>query len=110
VSIINHPLVKAQSPRIILFTNPPVEETVMLNINKENGSTDQIRRARDAKEYAEATISVGRECNVPVLDVWNAFMKHAGWKGEDPLPGSEKAGKSDTLAKLLHDGELHSTF
>jgi hypothetical protein len=81
----------------------------MLDINRENGSTDQIRRARDAKDYAEATINVGKECNVPVLDVWTAFMKQSGWKGEYPLPGSEEVGKSDTLAKLLYDGELHST-
>jgi isoamyl acetate esterase len=62
----------------------------MLDINKEIGSTDEIRRAKDAKEYAEATIEVAKECQVPVLDVWSAFMKQTGWKEEGPLPGSGK--------------------
>lgn len=105
MSIINHPLVKAQSPRIILLTNPPVEETVMIDINKENGSTDQIRRAKDARSYAQATMEVGKECHVPVLNVWSTFMEEAGWKGDGPLPGSEEQGKSEVLANLLHDGE-----
>jgi hypothetical protein len=105
ISLINHPLVKAQSPHIILFTNPPVEETVMLDINKENGSTDMIRRAKDAKEYADAVKEVGKECDVPVLDVWTAFMKAAGWNGQGVLPGSEESGKNEVLAELLYDGE-----
>jgi hypothetical protein len=104
VSIVNHPLVEAHSPYIILFTNPPVEETVMLDINKENGSTDMVRRAKDAKEYADAVKEVGKECGIPVLDVWGAFMKAAGWKGESVLPGSEESGKSEVLAELLYDG------
>ena len=97
---------KAQSPHIILFTNPPVEETVLLDINKENGSTDEIRRAKDAKEYAEKTKEVGKEYNLPVLDVWSAFMNETGWDGQGALPGSEEVGKNETLADLLHDGEL----
>lgn len=106
ISIINHSLVKAQSPHIILFTNPPVEETVLLDINKKNGSADEIRRAKDAKEYAEKTKEVGKEYNLPVLDVWTAFMNATGWDGHGALPGSEEAGKNETLADLLHDG-LH---
>jgi hypothetical protein len=79
----------------------------MLDINKEIGSTDEIRRAKDAKEYAEATIEVAKECQVPVLDVWSAFMKQTGWKEEGPLPGSEEAGKSEILADFLYDGKLY---
>lgn len=77
----------------------------MLDINKENGSTDMIRRARDAQEYANAVKEVGKKCDVPVLDVWGAFMKAAGWKGEGDLPGSEESGKNEVLAELLYDGE-----
>lgn len=102
--MIKHPLVKAQSPHVILFTNPPVEETVMLDINKKNGSTDMIRRATDAKEYADAVKEVGKECGVPVLDIWGAFMKAAGWKGEGVLPGSEESGKNKVLEEFLYDG------
>lgn len=98
---------KAQAPHIILFTNPPVEESVILEINKENESTDMIRRAKDAKDYADAVKEVGKECNVPVLDIWSAFMKAAGWKGEGILPGSEESGKDKVLAELLWDGELN---
>lgn len=78
----------------------------MLDLNKENGSTDQIRRAKDAKIYAEATKEVGKEFNLPVLDVWSAFMEVAAWKGTGILPGSEELGKSNVLAGFLHDGEL----
>lgn len=104
-SIINHPLVKAQSPHIILFTNPPVEENVMLAINRENGSTDMIRRAKYAKEYADAIKEVGEACGVPVLDIWGAFITTAGWKGEGLLPGSEELGENGVLADLLYDGK-----
>lgn len=109
MSIINHQLVKAQRPYIILFTNPPVEETVMLDINKENGSTDLIRRAMDARDYAMATKDIGKELNIPVLDVWTAFMRHAGWDDQGLLPGSEQAGKNEILADLLYDG-MSSSF
>jgi hypothetical protein len=96
---------KAQAPHIILFTNPPVEETVILGIHKENGNTAVIRRAKDARDFADATKEVGNECGLPVLDVWSAFMEAAGWTGEGLLPGSEESGKNEVLAGLLHDGE-----
>lgn len=98
-------MVKAQRPHIILFTNPPVEETVMLDINKANGSTDPVRRAKDARDYALATKDLGKEFNIPVLDVWTAFMKQAGWDGNGTLPGSKEAGKNEILTDLLYDGK-----
>jgi hypothetical protein len=79
---------------------------MMLELSKENGETDQIRRAKDAKLYAEATKEIGKEFNLPVLDVWSAFMGVAGWKGTGLLPGSEELGKNKVLASFLHDGEL----
>ena len=78
----------------------------MLDINKETGSSDMIRRAKDAKEYADTVKDVGKEYGIPVLDVWSAFMKAAGWKGDGLLPGSEESGKNEVLAKLLYDGKI----
>lgn len=105
--IITHPLVNAQSPHVILFTNPPVEETLLLEMNKENGRTEEIRKAKDAAAYAEAVREVGREMGVPVLDVWTAFMDAAGWKGgEEVLPESSELGKNEVLADLMYDGEV----
>jgi hypothetical protein len=106
IAIINHPLVKAQSPKTILLTAPPVEETVIQETLQGVGSTEEIRKARDAADYAAVVREVGKETGVPVLDVWAAFMEKAGWKGEDGfLPGSKKSGKSMVLAELLYDGK-----
>lgn len=77
----------------------------MLDLNKESGATGEIRRARDAREYAETTKAVGAECGIPVLDIWSSFMDQTGWQGQGPLPGSEETGKNGTLASLLHDGK-----
>jgi hypothetical protein len=48
---------------------------------------------------------------VPVLDVWGIFMELAGWKeGDEILPGSKAAGKSEVLAGLLSDGQFFFLF
>jgi len=107
LSIIHHPLVTAHTPKIILLTPPPVEETVLTEQLRAEDSPEGIRKAKDAAEYAEAVREVGKEAGVAVLDVWTDFMKAAGWEGGDAvLPGSIALGKDPVLAGLLYDG-LH---
>jgi hypothetical protein len=71
-AIIAHPFLKAHAPppHIILLTNPPFEETVLKQFRDECGFTGEVRRAKDALEYAAATRAVGEETGVAVLDVW----------------------------------------
>jgi len=105
LSIINHPLVKAQAPKIILLTPPPVEETVLEELLRPQDSR-VTRKAIDARAYADAVKEVGREAGVVVLDVWTAFMNKAGWtEGAATLPGSKELGKDPILADLLPDGQ-----
>ncbi len=70
----------------------------------------EIRRAKDAREYAELVKEVGKEADVPVVDLWTLFMEKAGWKGGEELPGEEKLGKNEILAELLADGEFSVVF
>lgn len=70
-----------------------------------------MRQASDAAEYAKATVEVGREMGVQVLDVWGLFMGLAGWKegdGEGVMPGSKEAERSQVLGELLCDGMFDS--
>jgi hypothetical protein len=89
-----------------------VEENVILAINRENGSTDMIRRAEDARAYRDAVLKVGKERDVPVVDVWDSCMQEVGWKGDGKedwkgvLPGSEEGGLCRLFEALLYDGEL----
>lgn len=54
--------------------------------------------------YAQATREVGQELALPVLDLWNAFQKRAGWKEGEPFCGSKDAPENDVMKDLLHDG------
>ncbi|KAL3427949.1 GDSL-like Lipase/Acylhydrolase [Phlyctema vagabunda] len=107
VSIINHTAVQVHSPKIILFTPPPVDEITLLNRMKEIGVDQEPRRQTVTATYADAVREVGRETGNVVLDVWKLFMTKAGWRvGDYIFPGSEKAEKNEVLAELLYDG-LH---
>ncbi|KUJ16609.1 GDSL Lipase/Acylhydrolase family protein-like protein [Mollisia scopiformis] len=104
--IVNHPAVKAHSPHIILLTTPPFEENVLQKFQEDWGYAGEVRKAKDAAEYAELVREVGKETDVDVVDVWTLFMEKAGWKTGEPLPGSKAMGKNEVLADLLYDG-LH---
>jgi hypothetical protein len=43
---------------------------VLKQFRDECGFTGEVRRAKDALEYAAATRAVGEETGVAVLDVW----------------------------------------
>ncbi|TIA40119.1 GDSL lipase/acylhydrolase family protein [Aureobasidium pullulans] len=105
-NIINHPTLQAHEPQLILLTPPPIEERKALAHDKTNGINVMRRTASNTAKYAEAVRQLGKEFSLPVLDVWAAFMKEAGWKEGDPLPGSSEIEQNQTLANMLHDG-LH---
>lgn len=108
VKIAMHPAVQAHRPQLILITPPPVEERLGLANDQEKGINVVRRTAENTARYAEVVRQVGKELNVPVLDVWTAFMEEAGWKEGEPLPGSSSIEQNPVLVELLHDG-LHLT-
>ena len=102
--IITHPTVRAQQPRLILVTPPPVEERLLEQRVKSFGYKELNRFNAVTKLYADAVREVGSAHGVAVLDVWNAFMTEAGWKAGDSLPGSLNMAESPVLKRLLIDG------
>jgi len=99
-------MVKAQRPRIILITPPPVDEYRLEESDKEKGVHEIRRTAEHTKLYADVCREIGLEHGVVVLDLWSIFMEKAGWKEGLPLQGSKKVERSKVFGELLHDGTL----
>lgn len=97
--------VVAHKPRIILITPPPVNEYRLEESDLAKGLTDPRRTAEHTKKYADATREVGADLGVAVLDIWSLFMVEAGWEPGQPLVGSKKVPRSETLDELLVDGQ-----
>ncbi|KAL9083772.1 MAG: hypothetical protein Q9165_008382 [Trypethelium subeluteriae] len=102
--IIQHPAVKAQSPRIILITPPPIDEYLVEIADRAKGFDEKRRTAENTRRYADIVKEVGKENNVAVLDLWTALMLEAGWSDNEPLLGSKKLPKNPKMEKMLHDG------
>ncbi|KAJ5815661.1 Esterase SGNH hydrolase-type subgroup [Penicillium riverlandense] len=106
--IIQHPATKAQNPRIILLTPPPVNEYQLEGFDASKGTPHPSRTAAYTKLYAAAAREVGAELGVPVADLWTAFMQTTGWQDGQPLIGSRDAPNNANLETLFTDG-LHLT-
>lgn len=110
--IITHSLVAAHNPRIILVAPPPVNEHLLWLKDQSSGRTSLARTAATTKTYAEAACDVGLELDVPVVNLWAAFMNKASfdpgtWRVGDLLPGSQDVRQNDQLVELMYDGRLH---
>jgi len=101
---------RAHQPRIVLITPPPIDERLCEITDAAKGIHVTRRTAANTAAYAQAVRDLGRELGVPVLDLWTAFMREAGWNGsfDVPLVGAKEAPQSEVLVGLLHDG-LHFT-
>ncbi|RDI84349.1 hypothetical protein Vi05172_g5750 [Venturia inaequalis] len=109
--MIQHPLVQAHKPRIILITPPPVDEALCEKLELEIWGIDVVRRTAEVtSQYAQVVRDVGKEMDVAVLDVWSAFMHEVGWASGQPLIGTKDVLQRDglELPNLLVDG-LHLT-
>ncbi|KAJ5103138.1 Esterase SGNH hydrolase-type subgroup [Penicillium argentinense] len=104
--IIQHPAVQAQNPYIILMTPPPVNEYQLEQFDAEKSTPHPSRTAKNTKDYADVTRVIGKELNLPVADIWSAFMDVTGWKEGLPLPGSRDLPEIESLSALFVDG-LH---
>ncbi|KAL1305872.1 hypothetical protein AAFC00_004022 [Neodothiora populina] len=105
-SIATQACVQAHNPQIIVITPPPVDERLCLQNDQQNGINVQRRTAANTAAYAEAVREVGSQLNLPVLDIWDAFMHEAGWQQGQALPGSSDIPQNEVLVRLLYDG-LH---
>lgn len=105
-SIIQHPATRAQNPYIIIVTPPPVNEYQLEGFDNVKGTPHPSRTAAFTKMYSEAAREVGASLNIPVADVWTAFMATTGWKEGQPLVGSRELPSNEQFASLFTDG-LH---
>lgn len=110
VKIATHELVVAQKTQVILVTPPPVDERLCLATDKAKGIDVMRRTAKNTARYAEAVRAVGKQLGLPVLDMWSAFMKEAGWKEGEVLPGSSEIPQNPVFVRLMHDGELYCRY
>ena len=105
-----HASVAAHHPTIILVTPAPVNEYQLTITEALKGYTTPLRTAANTKRYADACRQVGGELNLPVVDLWQAFMAKAGWKEGEPLTGSKDVERNEVLENLLRDGICSTQF
>ncbi|CAI7614761.1 unnamed protein product [Penicillium manginii] len=106
--IIQHPATRAQNPRIVIITIPPVNEYQLEKFDNDKDTPHPSRTASLAKTYATAAREVGASLNVAVADVWSAFMATTGWTEGQPLAGSRDLPNNEEFSGLFTDG-LHLT-
>lgn len=112
-SIINHPPIKQQAPKILLVTPPPVNQIKMAEEDKKQGCASVTRLAATSAAYSETAREVARENpDVVLIDLWTAIMEKAisltpdTHKLEEPWLGTPENGNQGGLEALLPDG-LH---
>ncbi|EHA25238.1 hypothetical protein CBS147343_6215 [Aspergillus niger] len=105
-NIIQHPLTKAQNPRIMIITPPPINEYQLAGFDAMKGNPHPTRTNAHARKYGQAAREVAAEFGLPVADVWSAFMSTVGWKEGQPLVGSRDLPEDGKFASLFTDG-LH---
>lgn len=107
-TIIEHPATRAQNPRLILIGPPPVNEHQLEFFDAAKNTEFPSRTAIHTKSYAAAAKEVGASLNIPVVDLWSAFLKPTGWKEGEPLIGSRDVPDNETFAGLFTDGAWES--
>jgi len=99
--------------RIILVTPPPVN-TYQRGANLQSRDPPLLvdRSFKTTRKYAEAVVDVGRQENLPVVDVWNAVYDAAG-RNERALDrfledGLHLNAAGYDVGYLISTRELHS--
>jgi hypothetical protein len=103
-AIATHPVIQAHDPKLVLVTPGPLEERVLEERNRPFGYADLNRFNDVTAQYAQAVREVGKELGVPVLDLWMAFQRRAGWREGEKWAGSRDAPANEVMRRLLHDG------
>ncbi|KAF1961869.1 SGNH hydrolase [Byssothecium circinans] len=105
-TIITDPLVQAHEPKVVLVAPPPINEHLQWATDQTRSLKSVSRKAATTKKYAEAAVELGKELDIPVINLWQEFMAKAGWKVGEDIPGSLELPQNDALVELMHDG-LH---
>lgn len=110
-SIIQHPTIQAQHPRLILVTPPPVNEYALEESDAARGIRCRRRTAEHTKLYADACREIVCGPDLLVLDMWSWIMSRAGYKPsrDQILPGSKKTQRNAFLDQVLSDGKVFSS-
>jgi hypothetical protein len=92
---------------------PPINEHLWWPRDQSSGYPSVTRVASATKDYADAACELGAKMDIPVVNLWKAFMEKAdfkldAWKLGDPLPGSLGAPQNDALVELMYDGKAAS--
>lgn len=112
--LIEHPLVKAHDPRVVLVTPPPIEETLCEGVDASKG-IPLCRRAARTRLFAQAVadFSEFQSDKLLVLNLWESFMaltiqNTAGYQPQyvGPILGSKELGLNAFLRSIVPDG-LH---
>lgn len=106
--IATYPALLQHNPKILLVTPPCIDEYGCEEDDKNRDIHVTRRTAGNTARYAEAVRGLGKRLNCPVVDLWKAFAKEAGWTegSEGPLPGSKQLPRNEFLKDTLNDG-LH---
>ncbi|RPB08929.1 isoamyl acetate-hydrolyzing esterase [Morchella conica CCBAS932] len=105
--ILDHSSLKAHNPEFILVGPAPICEYDTQEHDSSNKINYVQRLAAVTKQYSDAALVVGRELGLPTVDLWNAFINHAGgYEVNKHLPGSKEIPKNQKLSDLFRDG-LH---
>lgn len=99
-------MVTMHRAKIMLITPPPLDEYQQDEVEFLKGFQQPRRNAATTKKYADACREVGHRLGIPVVDIWSAFMKVAGWKEGKTLEGSKELPPNSKLNELLIDGTL----
>jgi hypothetical protein len=103
--MIQHKLVVAHSPRIVLITPPPLDERKQGAIDIAKGFNPR-RSAENTRLYADAVKEVADDLGLPVCDLWTRCMEIAGWQPGETLPGSRDLPPNQMFDDLMVDGKL----
>lgn len=104
-AIAQHPSVRAHHAKILLVTPSPVDEHQLEPDDLATGYSGLQRTAVNTKRYADACRDLGKQLDIPIVDLWTVFMKAAGWKEGGPLPGAKGIDRNQVLGSLLSDGK-----
>lgn len=76
--------------------------------DREKGRGDLVQRlAANTKLYRDVALEVGKELNIPTVDLWKAFIDFTGgWEEGQSVPGSKEDERVEKFRELLRDG-LH---
>lgn len=76
----------------------------------QKGYEELRRTSQHTKLYVDACRDIGRCLGIPVVDIWSAFLKKAGWTKEEALIGSLQEPRSEIFDNLFSDGILTLVF